>query len=223
MSYKENNSKDPKTLKSFDAALPVAQEHERRVCDILTMDGDKVEVKSEYYDTAWKSGNFCFEVWNDSPAVGFGGESGIAASKSEYIIYCMVMSEGVWKDEDSLTQAEKEEVYGRYVFPRRRIKQLLTFLNFWKADPKKSKLVSGVRYLKGGNGKRSVMVLVPMDIALGGNKEIMKLFNECLSTLKEKYGDRIYDDNEWDRWFHNNTLKDILSSIPLYHTKYEKK
>ena len=70
-----NNNKD------FDADLAKGQRNEKRICDILGLGKEKIEIKTEY--NFWKkSGRMCIELES------YGKPSGIRATKSKILGTC---------------------------------------------------------------------------------------------------------------------------------------
>ena len=69
-----NNNKD------FDADLAKGQRNEKRICDILGLGKEKIEIKTEY--NFWKkSGRMCIELES------YGKPSGIRATKAKYWVH----------------------------------------------------------------------------------------------------------------------------------------
>ena len=243
-----NTSTEPEERKKYDIKLPEfdvvvptetenislaklkkGKMHEEKYVDELLGQGTTVELKCEYYDTGWHSGNMCLEVWNDSTSKGYQGESGITATRAENVVYRMISSKENWqkKLEDSV---EFEFDMVTYSFKRWVLKAYLTLLVHWKTndqkddkDNKEDKL-DKIRYIRGGDGKRAISMLVPLNIAVMTDKDLNARFKKDFSKLRKTYGEQVYTGSFWDKEFHNYAVPKIIKGVSkLVHTEHERK
>jgi hypothetical protein len=236
-----NTSTDPEEMKRYDiklGSLPLEEsedkeelglrklklgkEHEKVFVKDFFCRDKTLELKCEYYDTGWRSGNMCIEVWNDSTAPGFQGQSGITSTRADFVTYKLLSPKSMWK-EGAEDNAELQFPMVMPFFERLTLKAYLSMLIHWKTENPEDDKLKKIRYIRGGDGRRAISILVPLNIAMMTDIELITRYDEDFNKMKNLVGNKVYDPSFWDKEFHNYAVREVLKGVSkLIHTKYEK-